>query len=151
MKRIAICLASSAFVLAAPVAAQTTPPAPMTMPTKAVKEPGLRYFLVETITAKPGARLWTIISKHFIPAAKASGVPAPLVYHSETGPSQTMIITPLPGGTADLEWAVSPDDVKWMAALAKQEGSPEKAMALWKEYNDGIEKRTRELVHEHTQ
>ena len=89
------------------------------------------------------------MSEHFIPAARTAGVPVPIVYHSETGAVQTTIITPLPGGPDDLAWEVSPDDLKWMNALAKQEGGQDKAMALWKEYNDGIATRSRDVVHEH--
>lgn len=136
----------------ATASAQTAPaPAPApAMPLKAEKVADVRYFIIETLTSKPGARTWTIISKHFIPAAKAAGTPYPVIYHTETGTSRTIVISPLPGGLADLEWSMSPDDVKFMAALAKQLGGADKAEAMWKEYNDGIESRTREIVHEHT-
>ena len=134
--------------------AQTTPapaaPPAAAMPTKAEKVADVRYYMIETMTAKPGARLWTIISKHFTPAARAAGLPIPVVYHTETGESKTIIVSPLTGGTGDLEWSTSPEDVKFLAALAKQEGGPDKAMALVKEYTDGIATRSREIVHEHT-
>ena len=134
-------------------AAQTAPtPAtakPEPLPAKAEKVAGVRYLAIETITAKPGARLWTLISKHFIPATKAAGLPVPVTYHTETGETKTIVISPLTGGTGDLEWSVSPDDVKFFAALAQQEGGADKAMALWKEFNDGIASRSREIVHEH--
>lgn len=155
MKRVVIATASAAAALfSLPAAAQTAPavpaaPAAMPFPTKAEKDPDLRYFVIETITAKPGARLWTIISKHFMPAAKAAGIPTAIVYHTETGESRSIVISPLTDGPGDLAWQVSPEDVKFIDALAKQEGGPEKAMALWKEYNDGIEHRSRELIHQH--
>ena len=128
-----------------------TPPAPpaMAFPTTAKKVEGIRYLTIETITAKPGAQLWKIISEHFVPAARAAGVPAPVVYHSETGSSQSTIITPLTGGLADLDYEFAPDDVKFMAALARQEGGQDKAMALIQQYQDGIATRSREIVHEH--
>lgn len=152
MNRIVITVASAAAVLfSVPAAAQTAPAAPAAMPfpTKAEKDADLRYFTIETITAKPGARLWTILSKHFIPAAQAAGIPVPVVYHTETGESRSIVISPLTNGPGDLAWQVSPEDLKWMNALAKQEGGEDKAMALWKEYNDGIEHRSRELIHQH--
>ena len=136
--------------LAATSAAAQTTPAAMPAPTKAEKVADVRYNTIETMTTKPGARTWTIISKHFMPAARAAGLPMPLVYHTETGESKTIVVTPLTGGMGDLEWSTSPDDVKFFAALAKQEGGMDKAMALYKEFNDGIATRSRELVHEHT-
>ena len=150
-------LAAAALLVTVTVAdAQTASPKPaalpapaMAFPTAAKKVEGVRYLTIETFTAKPGAKLWSILSEHFIPTARAAGVPVPAIYHSETGPAQTTIIAPLPGGLADLEYEFSPDDVKLMAALAKQEGGQDKAMALMQQYQDGIETRTREIVHEH--
>jgi hypothetical protein len=124
-----------------------TPPA---FPTKAEKVKGVRYLTIETLESKPGSRTWEIISKHFIPAAKAAGVPAPQVYHSETGIPRTIVVAELPGGTDDLEWQYTADDLKWMNALAKQEGGQDKAMALLKEYGEGITRRSRDVVHMHT-
>ncbi|WP_315760352.1 hypothetical protein [Sphingomonas sp. Y38-1Y] len=129
---------------------QTAPAPAPSFPTKAERVADVRYLTMETLVAKPNSRLWTIISKHFMPAAKVAGVPAPIVYHTETGKPSTIVITPLKGGTDDLGWSATADDVRFMAALAKQEGGQDKAMALFKEYNDSIESRTRELVHEHT-
>jgi hypothetical protein len=143
---------SAATLLASTTAvAQTKPAAPpaMAFPTIAKKVEGVRYFTIETITAKPGAGLWKIISEHFTPAARAAGVPVPVVYHTETGPAQTIVITPLTGGLADMEYEFAPDDVKFMAALARQEGGQDKAMALIQQYQDGIATRSREIVHEH--
>lgn len=146
----AVLAAMLAGCAATAAVAQSAPAAPATMPLKAEKDAKLRYFTIETLTPKPGARLWTIMSKNFIPAAKAAGVPVPVVYHAETGSGVTIVITPLPGGLADLEWTMSPDDVKFMNELGKQLGGADKAEALWKEYNDGIAGRTREIIHEHT-
>lgn len=146
-------LAAATLLAGTTAVAQTRPAAPaapaMPFPIAAKKVEGVRYLTIETITAKPGAQLWKIISEHFTPAARAAGVPVPTVYHSETGPAQTTIITPLTGGMADLEYDFAPDDVKFMAALAKQEGGQDKAMALLQQYQDGIATRSREIVHEH--
>lgn len=77
-------------------------------------------------------------------------MPVPIVYHSETGASVTIIVTPLPGWLADLEWMMSPDDVKFMTELGKQLGGADKAEAMWKEFSDGSASRSRETVHQHT-
>lgn len=132
--------------------AQTAPAAPPTptFPTKAERVADVRYLTIETLTTKPGTRVWTIVNKHFMPAARSAGPPMPLVYHTETGTPRTIVITELSGGTDDLGWSTSADDLKFMQALAKQEGSPEKAMALMKEYTDSIDTRSRELIHQHT-
>ena len=136
----------AALGLAGSAGAQTAP----AFPTKSEKVPNVRYLTIETLETKPGARTWEIISKHFIPAAKAAGVPAPSVYHTETGAPRTIIVSNLSGGAGDMEWRYSPEDVKWMSALAQQLGGQDKAMALVKEYNEGIAHRSRELVHMHT-
>jgi hypothetical protein len=138
---------AAAIALGQTTATAQTAPA---FPTKAEKVTGVRYLVIETIEAKPGARLWEIISKHYMPAAKAAGVPNPQVYHVETGVPRTIIISELKGGPGDLEWQYTADDIKWMNALAKQEGGQDKAMALIKEYNDSIARRTRDIVHMHT-
>lgn len=150
-----VAVAGACLLYSYTASAQTVPapgakaPSPMAFPTAAKKAEGMRYFLVETITAKPGAGLWKIMSEHFIPATRAAGVPMPTIYHSETGQGQTTIVTPLTGGMVDMEYEVSPDDAKFMAALAKQEGGQDKAMALMQRYQDGIATRSREIVHEH--
>lgn len=142
----AIFAATLAVVATSAASAQTTPPAPL----KAEKVADVRYLTIETMTSKPGARTWAIISKNFMPAAKAAGLPLPLVYHTETGKSETIVITPLTGGLDDLEWSMTADDVKFMTELGKQLGGADKAQALMKEFNDGIDSRSREIVHEHT-
>lgn len=138
--------ASSLLAQTAPAPAAAAPG----FPTKPERVAGVRYLTMETITAKPGAQLWTIISKHFIPAAKAAGLPMPLFYHTDTGKPATIIIAPLTGGPDDLGWSATADDVKFMTALAKLEGGQDKALAMFKHYNDSIESRTRELIHERT-
>lgn len=140
-----LALAAAITLGAGQASAQTAP----AFPTKAEKVKGVRYWVIETIEAKPGARLWEIISKHYMPAAKAAGLPLPQVFHTETGVPSTIVISGLTGGTGDLEWQYTADDVKWMNALAKQEGGQDKALALIKEYNDSIARRTRDLVHSH--
>ncbi|WP_326525320.1 hypothetical protein [Sphingomonas sp.] len=152
MDRRIAALAGALFASCIPAVApaQSAPaPAPAAMPLKAETVADVRYFMIETMTSKPGARTWTIISKNFIPAAKAAGVPYPVIY-TETGTLRTIAVTPLTGGLADLEWSMSPDDVKLMTELGRQLGNADKAEALMKEFNDGIDSRSREIVHEHT-
>lgn len=144
-------LAAAASLLAVPAAAQTAsaPPA-ATLPTKPTKVQDVRYLSIETLTPKPGAALWKLMSEKLIPAAKAAGLPVPVVYHAETGAPHTIVITELTGGLQDLEYEYTAEDVKFMAALAKQEGGAEKAFAVMKQYTDSIETRSREIVHLHT-
>ena len=97
MKALTIALLG-ALGMAGAAGAQTAP----AFPTKAEKVKGVRYLIIETIETKPDARTWEIISKHFTPAAKAAGVPIPMVYHTETGASRTITVTEMTGGTGDI-------------------------------------------------
>lgn len=76
-----------------------------------------------------------IIETCFSPAAMKSGSEAPeMVLLHHTGSWDMTVVWKLSGGPADLAWEISPDDVKWMAAMAEAAGGPDKAMEIWQEY-----------------
>ncbi|GAA0729323.1 hypothetical protein [Sphingomonas japonica] len=120
---------------------------------KAERTENVRYKTVEMVKFKPGSgdRAFAIIKDHFVPSAKAAGIPMPVTLHPQSGEWDEITIFPLSGGIEDLGYSTTPDEAKWLNALTKQQGSKEKAMALVAEYNGLVERRDRIIVHEHTQ
>lgn len=112
-----------------------------------------KYVTIAHVDFKPGRREegLEIISEFFMPANEQAGVPGPsLVVHFQTGEWDVMAVWELEGGTADLEWYISPDDAKWYAALAEIAGGEEEAEAVFADWSDTIAHQLVELGHYHT-
>jgi hypothetical protein len=106
------------------------------------------YYLVH-VDFEPGKTEEAIklINEHFAPASKEAGTPGPcmmLIHH--TGEWNMTFVWHMKDGAAGLDWEISPDEEKWMAALVKREGGMEKAMELINAYRDLIEKENAILV-----
>ena len=101
---------------------------------------------------KPGKRerAMDIIEKYFAAADKAAGTGAGVRgYHFATGGWDAVYFFPMSGGPADLTWATSPDDVKWMGEMAKLAGDADKAKAILDEFDTLIERQQRDVAHMH--
>ncbi len=109
------------------------------------------YASVTFVDYKPGMRAdaLALIAEHFVPAGKAAGTRPPVAIHFQTGEWDAAFHWRLEGGMADLEWYMSPDDVKWMAALAEQEGGKEEAEALFAKYSDMVARTLVSVGHRH--
>ena len=109
------------------------------------------YISVSFVEYKPGMRAdaLEIIAEHFAPAGKAAGTRAPVAIHFQTGEWDAAFHWRLEGGMADLEWYISPDSVKWMEALAEQEGGEEEATALLAKYRSMVARSRTEVGHRH--
>ena len=95
-------------------------------------------------------RAFEIISEHFMPAGEKAGTPGPLgVIHYQTGEWDAQFVWELEGGMADLEWYRSPNNIKWWAALAEQEGGEEAASELMGEYRSLIDEAETDVGHYH--
>ena len=95
-------------------------------------------------------RAFEIISEHFMPAGEKAGTPGPLgVIHYQTGQWDAQFVWELEGGMADLEWYRSPNNIKWWAALAEQEGGEEAAGELMAEYRSLIDEAETDVGHYH--
>ncbi len=108
------------------------------------------WFAVEHVKYHAGQMMKAaeIIRKYFEPAAKEAGTPMPeLVLQYATGPWDMTYVWRLKEGPAALEWHFSPDDIKWMAALNKVAGGPEKAQKVLSDYEGTVAKASRELAH----
>lgn len=116
-----------------------------------VKYENAAYFTMTYVDFKPGKaeRAFEIIREHFMKAGKASGTPGPKTLHFKTGEWDAAFIWKLENGPADLEWYRSPNDVKWMEALTKQEGGKEAVGKLMKEWSSLIARGSTTFGHWH--
>jgi len=114
---------------------------------RASKYENVSYHSIVKIDFQPGtyARIQEIM-KDFMAAGEAAAVKGPEVYWLMTGDFDVMFVWTLQGGTADLEWKWSPDDIKWWSALVEQQGSEEKAKELRKEWASYIVKSNHEIA-----
>jgi len=112
------------------------------------------YISSTMVKFKPGKRerAFEIISEHFMPAGEKAGTPGPLgVIHYQTGQWDAQFVWDLEGGMADLEWYRSPNNIKWWAALAEQEGGEEAASELMGEYRSLIADAETDVGHYHAE
>ena len=109
------------------------------------------YLSITFVDYKAGMRAdaFQIIAEHFKPAGEKAGVRGPVAIHFQTGSWDAAFHWRLEGGMADLEWYVSPDNIKWMEALAEQEGSKEAAEELRAKYSSMIARSRTEVGHRH--
>ncbi|MDH5261813.1 MAG: hypothetical protein OEX74_10385 [Gammaproteobacteria bacterium] len=109
------------------------------------------YGRVVVVKFKPGMRAdaMQIIAEHFMPAGKKAGLPAPWAFHFQTGEWDAAFTWKLEGGMKDLEWYRSPNNIKFMEALAEQEGSMEAAEAIWAKYDSMVANSRAEVGHWH--
>ena len=112
-----------------------------------------RYVRTTVIKFKAGKRerAMEIIAEYFVKATEKAGTPGPLmVIHMQTGRWDLAAVWELEGGTADLEWYRSPDNVKWSEALAEIAGGEEEAGAILKEWSGSIADSMSNIGHYHT-
>lgn len=118
---------------------------------KAEKRTNVEYQEAVYVKYKAGKRreAFTIINKYFKPAGEAAGVSPPYAVHLQSGSWDAIFVWVLKGGMGDLDWGTSPDDAKWMAALAQQNGGMDKARAILDSYFALVAKTRREFGHHH--
>ncbi|MFZ1688281.1 MAG: hypothetical protein WAU70_12700 [Flavobacteriales bacterium] len=94
-------------------------------------------------------RAMEIVDEHFRKASAKAGTPLPeLEVRMTTGEWDVMVVWLLTGGIDDLNWETSPDNVKFLDALAAQEGGMDKAKALREEYNGLISNSQRDIARQ---
>ena len=80
-----------------------------------------------------------IISDYFEKAAKKAGTSRPAArIEMSTGQYDNIYIWNLDGGLEDMNWEVSPDNIKWKKALVDIAGGEEKANAIQAEYRSCV-------------
>lgn len=113
-----------------------------------------KYVSVVFVQFKSGKReeAMDMIDEYFVPAGKKAGTAPPMLdLHFQTGKWDAMFIWNLDGGTADLEWYTSPDNVKWMAALAELNGGEEAAKEILARWSSLIDEGEAHVGHYHTE
>lgn len=115
------------------------------------KIPNAEFIRVEFIKFKPGGedRAFELEDKYIAPAWKASGLTPPLELHLQTGPWDRIYVYDLKCGLSEVEWQVSPDRAKFLAALAKIAGSAKAALDVVAEWDRQVERRETQIGHEH--
>ena len=112
-----------------------------------------KYVRTTVIKFKAGKRerAMEIIAEYFMKATEKAGTPSPMmVIHMQTGRWDLAAIWELEGGTADLEWYRSPNNVKWNEALEEIAGGEEEAGAIMKEWTGSIADSMSNVGHYHT-
>lgn len=112
-----------------------------------------KYVQTSVVKFKAGKRerAMEIIAEYFVKATEKAGTPGPLmVIHMQTGRWDMAVVWELQGGTADLEWYRSPDDLKWREALTEIAGGEEEAGAILKEWSGSIADSMDNIGHYHT-
>lgn len=113
------------------------------------KHEGADWYRLVHVDFKPGKTndALELVREHFAPAGVAAGTPGPVsTFVHEAGPWDVTWVWHLSGGPSDLEWDVSPDNLKWMTALAEQEGGMEKARKRLAEYTELVSSSTSYIV-----
>ncbi len=112
-----------------------------------------KYVETSVVKFKAGKRerAMEIIAEYFAKATEKAGTPGPLmVIHMQTGRWDLAVVWELTGGTADLEWYRSPDNIKWAEALEEVAGGEEEAGAIMKEWSGSIADSMTNIGHYHT-
>ena len=101
--------------------------------------------LIKWVPGK-GGRAHEIIEM-FMKTDKELGLSGVMDFHMRTGPWDSIVALPMRGGIAELGWANNPEEKKWDEAFAKQVGGPEKAKAIYDEFNTLILRSERHVGH----
>lgn len=88
------------------------------------------------------SRAKEIIREYFIPASKKAGTRAPLMsIDLSTADWDMMLVWSMPN-IDEMNWEISPDNVKWMAALNEITGGADKSKSIRDEYSSLIKNST---------
>ena len=94
---------------------------------------------------KPGqaGKAREIIRNNHAKASELAGTPRPeMILTLHSGEYDLMVIWAMQGGISDMDWEVSPNNIKWRKAMNEIAGSAEKASEIMKEYSNCINKST---------
>lgn len=109
------------------------------------------WHMVELVKFHPGKRerAMEIIENYFAPADRDAGGGNVIDLHLDTGEWDAIVAFPMNGGPADLTWGTSPDEIKWMNALAVRAGGMDKARALLTEWDTLVASSENHVAHRH--
>lgn len=124
-------------LLSAPLAAQEITP---------IRMENTTYQVVQYYKFKPGKhfRAEQIIRDVYLAADRKAGGNVRAIFMM-TGEWDAVILQPMNGGIEDLTYAVSPHDVKWIAAMVQQLGDEQKVREIIDEFDSLIEREVRHI------
>ena len=95
------------------------------------------------------SRAKEIIKDYYAKAAQKAGTPNPSLYVDlMTGEWDMMVVWDMKEGIEEMNWEMSPDDVKWMTAMNDLAGGAAKAKAIMDEFSSLIVRDTRYIAKE---
>ncbi len=100
-----------------------------------------QWYNVVYVDYKPGTynKAMSIITDYFMKASEQAGTPQPVMaFELNSGSYDNMMVWHMKDGIESMNWDVSPDNIKWRAALNEIAGSAEKAGELLKDYQSCI-------------
>lgn len=114
---------------------------------KAKKMEGHTWHQVVMVKFKPGTmdKAKKMLDEHFAKAGMDAQLEGPQMIHFKTGEWDMMFVWTM-DSISDMDWEITPDDEKWWAQMAKQEGGADKAMEVMQQYMDMIESTTSYLA-----
>ncbi len=132
------------------IASVTAPSSTVAQDMKVEREANVTYYRVEMVKFHHGKRprAAELVDKYFAPTDREMGGTV-IDLHLMTGGWDFITLFPMSGGPADLTYTTSPDDVRFMTALAKRAGGAEAAKKLIDEWDSLVEKREWQIGHTH--
>lgn len=117
---------------------------------KVERETNATYYRVEMVKFHHGKRprAAELVDKYFAPTDREMGGTV-IDLHLMTGEWDFITLFPMSGGPADLTYTTSPDDVRFMTALAKRAGGPDAAKKLIDEWDSLVAKLEWHVGHTH--
>jgi hypothetical protein len=114
------------------------------------KHENMNWFWMANVKFKPGKLDdgLKIINERFAPAGNAVGMTGVRMLQHTGVEWDLTLLFPVAEGPRALEWAMSPEDAKWMNELAKREKGMPNVMALLSRYSDLIAREQGILVRE---
>ena len=110
----------------------------------------VRYWWVNMVKFHSGKRdrAGELVEKYFTPVDKEIGAQV-IDVHMTTGEWDYITLFPMSGGPSDIGWLTSPDEVKFMNALAKRVGGMAAAKKLTDEFDSLVARRENHVAHTH--
>ena len=113
------------------------------MKAKKFDNPEWKRIVFVKFKADKSYRAKEIIKNYYAKAGQKVGVPGPsMMVDLMTGEWDMMYVWDMKGGIEEMNWEISPDNVKWMGALNEVAGSPEKAKMIMDEFSSLITRET---------
>lgn len=139
-----------AWMMAAACGALCVPSLAAAQELKAERVEGTHWVMVEMVKFLPGKRprAAEMAEGPFTKASNDIGGGV-IDLHMNTGEWDFITVFPMAGGPGDLSWETSPNDVRFMNALAKYAGGMDGAKKLIAEWDTLVARTERHVAHRH--